>query len=54
MTIIHSIGGSIFVHAFGAYFGVAIGIVTKWRNYEPTSDKQDTTTISDMFSLLGK
>ena len=47
------LGGSMFVHAFGAYFGVTIGIVTRWRNYEPTEDRQETTVTSDMFSLLG-
>ena len=42
-----------FVHAFGAYFGVTIGIVTRWRNYDKSAAKQGTTGTSDMFSLLG-
>ena len=47
-------GGSIFVHAFGAYFGMAITVVMSRKNYSKAGDeKNDTTPTSDIFSLLG-
>ena len=48
-----SAGGSIFVHAFGAYFGIMVGITMMFRNYDYTEDKQGTTSTTDVFSLLG-
>ena len=48
-------GGSIFVHAFGAYFGMAITVVMSRKNYDKAgSEKNDTTVTSDIFSLLGE
>ena len=42
------------MHAFGAYFGMAITVVMSRKNYEKAgSEKNDTTPTSDIFSLLG-
>ena len=49
----YNIGGSIFIHAFGAYFGILVGFTMMFRNYDYTEDKQGTTSTTDVFSLLG-
>ena len=42
------------MHAFGAYFGMAITVVMSRKNYSKAGDeKNDTTPTSDIFSLLG-
>ena len=42
------------MHAFGAYFGMAITVVMSRKNYDKAgSEKNDTTVTSDIFSLLG-
>ena len=47
------IGGSIFIHAFGAYFGLAISLLMSRKDFDVTGDKQDTTPTTDLFSFLG-
>lgn len=42
-----------FIHAFGAYFGVMVGLTMKFRNYAYSEDKQGTNSTTDVFSLLG-
>ena len=43
------------MHAFGAYFGMAITVVMSRKNYDKAgSEKNDTTVTSDIFSLLGE
>ena len=48
------LGGSIFIHAYGAYFGVMVGLIASFRNYDTTAEKQGTNSTTDVFSLLGK
>ena len=47
------LGGSIFIHAYGAYFGVMVGLIASFRNYDTTAEKQGTNSTTDVFSLLG-
>ena len=53
MSILIFTGGSMFIHAFGAYFGVMVGITSAFRNYTYSEEKQGTTATTDVFSLLG-
>jgi ammonium transporter Rh len=45
-------GDTIFVHLFGAYFGLAVSRVMYHRKYEG-SEKQGSSRSSDMFSMVG-
>lgn len=47
------VGGSIYIHAFGAYFGLAISRVL-YKTHQTTSNKEGTTYQSDLFSMLGE
>ncbi|XP_013381459.2 ammonium transporter Rh type B [Lingula anatina] len=46
------IGGSMFIHAFGAYFGLAVARVL-WREDIEESDKEGSVYHSDLFSMIG-
>ena len=48
-------GGSIFIHTFGAYFGVFLSLMDRKRNYDlqPSQDKSASDHTSDIFSILG-
>ena len=42
-----------FIHTFGAYFGLAVALVM----YKPShseSEKEESTYISDIFAMIGK
>ena len=44
-----------FVHAFGAYFGLFMSLVHRNRNYDhpKSEDRQNSRVTSDHFSFLG-
>ncbi|KAL5019945.1 hypothetical protein ScPMuIL_002837 [Solemya velum] len=46
------IGGSMFIHAFGAYFGMAVSRVL-FRESQTKSDKLANSYTNDLFSLAG-
>lgn len=49
-------GDSIFVHAFGAYFGLAVSYVLdkKKRGSEVDSTLEGSSYTSDLFAMIGK
>ena len=47
------VGGSIFIHTFGAYFGLAVSFCLQKINTEHSSHIEAPRYTSDMFSLLG-
>eukprot|EP00794_Sanderia_malayensis_P008260 gene8260-9143_t len=53
--VVADVGGSMIVHLFGAYFGVAVAYVLKRKDTtEEENPNEAPTKTSDMFSLLGK
>lgn len=47
-------GGTIFIHLFGAYFGLAVSMVIGNRyNRERASEDAEASQVSDVFSLVG-
>ena len=50
---VKDVGGSIFIHTFGAYFGLTVSFCLQKMNVEPSSHKEGPRYTSDMFSLLG-
>ena len=46
------VGGSMFVHAFGAYFGLAASRVL-YREDVAKSEKEGSVYHSDIFSMIG-
>ena len=46
------VGGSIFVHTFGAYFGLAVARVL-YQKAQTTSEKEESVYHSDLFSMIG-
>ena len=48
---ISDVGGSIVVHLFGAYFGLAIAVVL--QNSGNEHPKESSTKTSDLFSMAG-
>ena len=49
---ISDVGGTIVVHTFGAYFGLAASLLLYRADQE--TDKCDTSYTSDMSSMIGK
>lgn len=48
------VGGSITVHAFGAYFGLAVSFMLRPRSGENIAGpKEGATVTSDMFAMIG-
>ena len=48
---VSDMGDSIFVHAFGAYFGLAVSFVLYRKDRD--SENAGSNTISDLFSMIG-
>nr|XP_039262906.1 ammonium transporter Rh type A-like [Styela clava] len=46
------IGGSMFIHAFGAYFGLSVSRVL-YKTHHTTNPKEGSEYHSDMFSMIG-
>ena len=46
------VGGSMFVHAFGAYFGLAVSRVL-YKDDVAKSKKEGSVYHSDVFSMIG-
>jgi len=49
----NDIGGSIFVHTFGAYFGLAISFCLRKQRTEMSEEREGPRYTSDITSLLG-
>lgn len=47
------LGGSIFLHTFGAYFGLAVTFVLNKKEYREHS-KEGSAYHSDVFAMIGK
>ena len=47
-------GGSIFVHTFGAYFGLAISFCLRKQRTEMSEEREGPRYTSDITSLLGE
>ena len=47
-------GGTIFIHLFGAYFGLAVAyVIGKPKNSDIVKDAEQSSRVSDVFSLIG-
>jgi len=47
------IGGSMFIHAFGAYFGLAVARVL-YNKTQVDSAKESSSYISNLFAMIGE
>lgn len=48
-------GDSIFVHTFGAYFGLAVGFILNLRRkYKPDPEEMESSYNSDALAMIGK
>ena len=60
MVLVHylkvtDVGGSMVIHMFGAYFGLAVAFALKRDDLEDeASAKEGSTVTSDLFSMVGK
>ena len=47
-------GGSMYVHTFGAYFGLAVSyVITDWQKLYNEREKEKSTKVSDTFAMIG-
>ena len=47
-------GGSMYVHTFGAYFGLAVSyMITNYDKIEKDKDKNGSNYVSDIFAMIG-
>ena len=49
----NDVGGSIFIHTFGAYFGLTVSFCLQKMKVDESSRYEGPRYTSDMFSLLG-
>lgn len=50
----HDAGDSIFVHAFGAYFGLAVSFVlNRQRKTSTENNLEGSSYVSDLFAMIG-
>jgi len=47
------VGGAIYIHAFGAYFGLAVAMMSRKRDVEKAAHMEASRYTSDIFSLVG-
>lgn len=52
--VVSDVGGSLVIHLFGCYFGLAVAFVLKRQSTTgEENSKEGPSTTSDMFSLIG-
>lgn len=47
------VGGSMFIHAFGAYFGLGVAWILQ-RDANENNEKEGATYNSDLSAMIGK
>ena len=52
-TQVADVGGSMFIHTFGAYFGLAVARVVYTKDAKD-SDNEGSSYHGDLFSMIGK
>ena len=48
------VGGSMVIHAFGAYFGLAVARVISNEDIEEENEKEGSSYNSDLFAMIGR
>ena len=54
MHFILGLGGAMFIHAFGAYFGLAVSMMHRHRDVGLSGKLEGSRYSSDIFSLVCK
>ncbi|TRY64235.1 hypothetical protein TCAL_03556, partial [Tigriopus californicus] len=47
------VGGAIFIHTFGAYFGLAVSLMARKRDVAKSERREGSTATTDLFAMLG-